>query len=257
MTRPMPLFWKEFLILLAATVLSIIAIMPYALTLQAGLLKQIVLPMPLWELLALQMVENTLLFAVMIAAGLYLGRKVGLGMPILEGALEGKDVSRQLGRVTVLSVMVGVLAALLLVAMDLFFAHAGIRIGSQGAAPPAWQGFLAAFYGGIAEEVSMRLFLMTLLVWLLREVKRALKGKPSGLEIWLAILLSAVLFGLGHLPMTRVLTDLTPMVVARAVALNGVFGVVMGWLYWKQGLESAMIAHFSGDLVLHVILPII
>jgi membrane protease YdiL (CAAX protease family) len=39
--------------------------------------------------------------------------------------------------------------------------------------------------------------------------------------------------------------------------LNGIGGVVFGWLYWKKGLESAMIAHFSADIVLHVLLPAI
>ncbi len=251
--------WKEFLVLLAATVLSILAVVPYVLTLQSNILKHITLPMPLWKILALQMVENTLAFAVMIAAGLYLAGKVGLGLPFLESALEGRGSPRGAAHTLGIAAAAGVLTSLLVVGLDLLFIRAGVSFEAAGTAatPPPWQGFLAAFYGGIAEEVSMRLFLMTLLAWLLREVKRALKGKPSGLEIWLAILLSALLFGLGHLPMTRVLTSLTPVVVARAVALNGIFGIVMGWLYWKQGLESAMIAHFSGDLVLHVILPMI
>ena len=43
--------------------------------------------------------------------------------------------------------------------------------------------------------------------------------------------------------------------VARTVLLNAVAGVVFGWLYWKRGLEMAMLAHFGGDLVLHVAAP--
>jgi len=39
--------------------------------------------------------------------------------------------------------------------------------------------------------------------------------------------------------------------------LNGLGGLAFGWLYWKQGLESAMIAHFSADIVLHVITPLV
>lgn len=31
---------------------------------------------------------------------------------------------------------------------------------------------------------------------------------------------------------------------------------VFGWLYWKKGLESAMIAHFSADIIIHVCLPL-
>jgi len=62
-----------------------------------------------------------------------------------------------------------------------------------------------------------------------------------------------VLFGLGHLPATANILPLTPLVITRAVVLNGVGGVIFGWLYWKRGLESAMVAHFSADLILHVL----
>jgi membrane protease YdiL (CAAX protease family) len=51
-------------------------------------------------------------------------------------------------------------------------------------------------------------------------------------------------------------SKLNPLVITRALVLNGVGGLAFGWLYWKQGLESAMIAHFSADVVLHVITPL-
>jgi membrane protease YdiL (CAAX protease family) len=39
--------------------------------------------------------------------------------------------------------------------------------------------------------------------------------------------------------------------------LNAIWGIVFWYLYWKKGLESSMIAHFSADIMLHVFLPII
>jgi len=45
---------------------------------------------------------------------------------------------------------------------------------------------------------------------------------------------------------------LTALYVSRIIVLN-LSGVVFGWLYWKRGLENAMMAHFSTDIVLHVI----
>jgi membrane protease YdiL (CAAX protease family) len=45
--------------------------------------------------------------------------------------------------------------------------------------------------------------------------------------------------------------------VIKVILLNAVGGIIFGWLYWKKGLESAMISHFSADIVLHVILPLI
>jgi hypothetical protein len=33
-------------------------------------------------------------------------------------------------------------------------------------------------------------------------------------------------------------------------------GVVTGTLFWKYGLEHAILAHFCADLILHVALPL-
>jgi len=34
-------------------------------------------------------------------------------------------------------------------------------------------------------------------------------------------------------------------------------GVVFGYLYWKRGLEAAMIAHGTADVVMHVGRPLV
>src|SRR5215213_5117113 len=80
---------------------------------------------------------------------------------------------------------------------------------------------------------------------------------PSVTGIWLSILVSAVLFGLGHLPVASSYVSINSMTITEAIVNNGVIGIICGWLYWKKGLESAMIAHFSSDVVLHLIVPLI
>jgi len=120
--------------------------------------------------------------------------------------------------------------------------------------PSPWQGLLASFYGGIDEEILLRLFLVSLLAWLLSRVWKGREGKPTVGGMWLVIIVASVLFGLGHLPATSQLTPLTPLIILRAIVLNGVAGLAFGYLYWKRGLESAMLAHFSTDILLHVIL---
>jgi len=52
------------------------------------------------------------------------------------------------------------------------------------------------------------------------------------------------------------LVPLTPLVILRTVVMNGLLGIVLGWLYWKRGLEAAMISHFSADIILHVLLAL-
>jgi membrane protease YdiL (CAAX protease family) len=78
---------------------------------------------------------------------------------------------------------------------------------------------------------------------------------PAG--FWIANIVAAVLFGLGHLPVTARLVPLTSVVVTRAIALNGIVGLVAGYLFWRRGIEMAIACHFSADIVLHVAAPLL
>jgi hypothetical protein len=119
--------------------------------------------------------------------------------------------------------------------------------------PALWKRFLASFYGGIDEELLLRLFLLSLLAWLISFVWHTSEGLPTLGALWLANVIAAVVFGLGHLPATAAIVKLTPLLVVRAIVLNGIVGVAAGYLYWRYGLEAAMLAHFSADIVIHVI----
>ena len=46
------------------------------------------------------------------------------------------------------------------------------------------------------------------------------------------------------------------MLVIRAIMLNGVAGIAFGWLFWQYGLEAAIGAHFTADILLHVLGPV-
>ena len=96
---------------------------------------------------------------------------------------------------------------------------------------------------------------MLVFVWI--GVKLFKQTEPSKIGIITSIFLAAVIFGLGHLPITASLTTITPIVIIRAIILNGIGGIVFGWLFWKKGLESAIIAHFTADIFLLSLLPIL
>jgi len=121
-----------------------------------------------------------------------------------------------------------------------------------------WKWVLASFYGGISEETMMRLFLLSLLAWLGRFVNRTPDDRPGLWVLWTANIVAAALFGLGHLPaFVSIGVPIDAVVVVRAIVLNGLGGVVFGWLYWTYGLEAAIVAHFSGDISLHVLWPLL
>jgi membrane protease YdiL (CAAX protease family) len=260
-----PFNWKIFFIVWIAAVIGVIAIIPYSLTLQSGTLQNLDLPIPLPLLLVIQIAQNAVIFGVLTALGLFFANRIGLGLPILEARLKGESVADKVRALLPLSIIIGVVAALLIIGLEIaIFQPALLRelgdsanaLSGEAAQPPAWQGFLASFYGGISEEVLLRLFVMSLIAWLGSFISKTTEGKPTSTVFWTANILAAVLFGLGHLPATANLIPLTPLVITRAIVLNGLAGVAFGWLYWKRGLESAMIAHFSADIVLHVLLAL-
>jgi membrane protease YdiL (CAAX protease family) len=257
--------WRVFFILWIASILSLIALLPYVLELQSSILLTLDLPIPLAALIALQVVQSAILFAVMIFAGLLLASRVGLGTPILDSAARGEPVADQIRAILPLSILLGVLTTFIVLGLEVFIFQPALmrELGDSAAAlnlqtspPAAWKGFLASFYGGIAEEIQLRLLVMSFFAWLGGLISRTARGKPTNAVFWFANILAAVLFGLGHLPTMASLVPLTPLVIARTVVLNGLLGIIFGWLYWRRGLEAAMISHFSADIVLHVLLAL-
>lgn len=244
---------KIFIILLIASVISSLLVIPYTFTLISQAAE------PFFEIAVIQVLNSLIIYGILIYFGLKLARKVGLGLPILEAYLENKEVSSKLKPVLKISVGMGVLAGVLIIIFSQVFNFLDPEMAVQFAdvIPPAWQGLLASFYGAINEEIALRLFFMSLLVWIFYKIKSTPEGKPTKTGFYLAIIIAAIVFGLGHLPVTADIVPLTSIVVARALVLNGIGGIIFGWLYWKKGLESAILAHFSADIVLHVILPLI
>ncbi|QRG67727.1 CPBP family glutamic-type intramembrane protease [Brevibacillus choshinensis] len=147
----------------------------------------------------------------------------------------------------------GIAVSMVIIALDRLYFFPNIPQLAQLQAPEfsRWIGLTTIFYGGIVEELQVRLGLMTFCVWLFY---RLLGKKTSSWMFMIAILLTSLLFGLLHLPATaQALGELSPMIVLRGIVLNSLGGLLFGWLYWKKGLEYAMIAHLTADLMLHVI----
>jgi membrane protease YdiL (CAAX protease family) len=259
--------WRIFFILLAAATFGVIAIIPYSLALQQGQLEALEaqLPYPLAVVIILQLLQNVVLFAVTIGLCMLAANRIGLGLPILEAKLAGEKVGAKVKAILPISIIVGVVGSLIIIALDLWVFGPALlsqlgeqmrALNPQSVQPPAWKGLLASFYGGINEEILLRLFMMSGLAWLGKFISHTVDGRPTAVVLWIANVLAAVLFGLGHLPATSLLLPLTPLFITRAIVLNGLLGVAFGYLYMTRGLESAMISHFSADIVLHVLMAL-
>src|SRR5574341_271209 len=95
----------------------------------------------------------------------------------------------------------GVLSGLLLFA-SLRLSPAAIAALQDQFSPPLYARML---YGGITEEVLLRWGLMTAFTWLAWRYFQGKRGAVNPGLSWLAIAVSALLFGVGHLPVASYL----------------------------------------------------
>jgi membrane protease YdiL (CAAX protease family) len=111
---------------------------------------------------------------------------------------------------------------------------------------------LASVGAGLNEEIIFRLGAMTLFAWAGSKLTRG--DAPGPAVFWTANVLAALVFGAAHLPQAASIVGLSAAAVAFVLAGNGIVGVACGWLYWRKGLVTAMVAHATANLVLRLVL---
>ena len=172
---------------------------------------------------------------VLGAAGIWLGKKVGLWKD------ERRIAKKPLWAAIIISLVGG--AALILPDL-LFFGQYEPMLLDMYAVKPTIPYLLATVtYGAVIEEVMLRLFMMSLVAFVLHLLFERKRESVSAVVLVTANVLSALVFAAGHLPANEMMFGLTPMIVLRCMLLNGGFGLAFGWLYRKHGLRYAMIAH--------------
>ena len=195
------------------------------------------------DLLVAATVVQTVLYAVFCGFfGYLLAEKLGLMRPF---RFE-KTITI---RVLLVSVLCGILLSLDAWTFVKWIPELGASdAGAGGFDLTSW--LSAILYGGVIEEVMMRLFVMSLqafLGWKLFCRKQA--EAPTGVLI-AANVLAALLFAAGHLPGTlQFFGRLTPLLLLRCFLLNGAFGLVFGRFYRKYGIQYAMLAHMLCHIV--------
>jgi hypothetical protein len=213
------------------------------------------LPVPVFVTLTL--VQPAVLLLVAVAVGALLAPRLGLRSHVARRAVGGPSVLAELRPEAPRAAVAGLALGLAITLIDLLTARS---IGLPLPIPTEGSRFLPFvlaslpmrfLYGGIAEELLLRWGFLTLVAWALWAVARRVRGTDSGADddavsdgvMRAAILIAAVAFGVGHLPAMAASVPLTPAIVARTVLLNALGGIAYGWLYWRDSLEAAMVAH--------------
>lgn len=199
-----------------------------------------------WFLIPAAAVQSGVILALSVWAGAALAPRVGLRAPAFEAALSDASLGAALRPQLGPGLAAGLVGATVLLLQDTMAPAALVAAGAVFD-PPL---HVRALYGGITEELLLRWGLMTLFLWLMWRFAQKRQGTPKALFVWAAILTSALLFGAGHLPIAASMTGgLTAEVAAFVVLANAAFGTVFGVLFWKYGLEAAIIAHMMAHVL--------
>ena len=201
----------------------------------------------------LSVAQPAVLMSVAVLIGVALASKVGLSSPVAEALAARQELGPALKPQVIPGLIGGLLGGVGIILIWLL---------SKPFLPPELVARSAELnrliplptrllYGGLTEELLLRWGLMTLLVWAAWRLFQKKQSRPRAVYFISGIVVSAVIFGLGHLPLAiAIVREANVALVLYVICGNSLFGLIAGYLYWKRGLESAMIAHMLAHVVL-------
>ena len=108
----------------------------------------------------------------------------------------------------------------------------------------------SVLYGGVSEEIMIRLFLMSLLSLIIWKLLFKKEEQVPVKVLIAANIISALVFAAAHLPATvQLLGELTPLILLRCFLLNGAAGLLFGRFYRRYGIQYAILTHMVFHLV--------
>jgi hypothetical protein len=190
-------------------------------------------------------IQPSLLVLALVALGVWSAPKVGLDAPVVRAWAERRPIFAAFRRQLPAATLVGLAVAAVLLAFWAIVATQPISDPLRGFNIPL---VTKVLYGGIVEELLLRWGVMSFLVW----AAWRLAGRPERMPawcVWTGMALAALLFAAGHLPVLHLLLPDPPSwLIALVLGGNALPGMLFGWLYWRHGLEAAMIAHALAHL---------
>jgi membrane protease YdiL (CAAX protease family) len=133
--------------------------------------------------------------------------------------------------------------------------EAGARISAAGA-QPAWRRIVISYVAAVGEELVFRLLLLSAVTGLTMRLLGRTAQVPDRAVAWGAIGLSALAFAAVHLPAWSGVTPLSHALALVVMLLNGMGGIVFGYVFVRHGIVAAMWAHGGADCAIQFIGPL-
>lgn len=245
--------WTLFGLLVAICIPGLVISVPRLMaalqtTIEANLRPGQKLP-PRAVLVGISTLQNTIIVAIAAAVGTMLTPRIGLRAPFFEALAAGDPLWPVLMPQLLPALFIGICGTLLFLVVYYWIVRPRLDEQTIRSAEilrmklGIWGRIL---YGGIVEEILTRWGLMSLLIWL----GALLFGDATPSVIWTAIVLTGILFGLGHLPAHFAIgCRKTPIFIGSVIGLNLWVSLLFGWLFWQVGLLAAILAHMLFHLI--------
>jgi hypothetical protein len=243
-----PLNWRLFLALWLAGTVAALPLIPVTVVLgEAGVGARAIS----WQsATTVILLASFVIFSAAIYVGLRTGRRFGLGAPLIAAWLAGEpmvDAGKRLATGAGAGTILGLVGVVLASAM---VGDAATPAMPADDVVPLWIGVAQALSAGVGEELLFRLGLMSVLVAFVRRVLPGDDDSAFDSVMWTALSLAAVIFAAVHGAPGGGAEDASQLVTEPMQLLRLTSGGLFGWLFWKHGLEAAMAAHFTYDVVL-------
>ncbi|MEE9378711.1 MAG: CPBP family intramembrane glutamic endopeptidase [Candidatus Lokiarchaeia archaeon] len=199
------------------------------------------------QLKLLTLLSPTILLVLSIIIGVFTFKRVDLSVPTIENYIKKKPWKLVLKKQIKFGVIYGIISGGLIVLLSFIFLPFLPEKFIELQEKFKLSIITRFLYGGITEEILVRFGALSFIAW----ISYKIIGKKIDTIYWIAILLTSIIFGLGHFPIVFNMIENPPTLLLIYILLgNGVGGVLFGWLYWKKGLESAIIAHITTHLII-------
>lgn len=160
-------------------------------------------------------------------------------------------------RVAIITVLIIIIVGGLLLSFGDYYIFGALneKIKESYNLKPTIEYIISSFtYGGVIEEIVLRLFFMSLISLILYKIFYRKKEEiPTHIHI-ISNIISALAFAILHIPATiQMFGGLTFLLFARCLIMNGIFGISFGFLYRKYGIGYAILGHFGCHLISKII----
>ena len=193
-------------------------------------------------------INTGLMLAAMIGLGTVAAREVGLYSVFAPQLPTGLRLRRNTLHWAQAAIIVGIVVALAQFAFDFAFwrlvPSAQLLALRHAAQLSAASPLSRLLFQALTDELMLRWGLMSGVLWVLALLFHQ-KSKPRPSLVWAAIVIVSILSALGEVPalINMLAIDPASVIILRATIVSAVAGIGYGWLYWKYGLEAAILAH--------------